>query len=332
MALQSPIQVLHNWPGGSTRNEQKVRTCLVYGHDNSLSSWGFLCDEDDGIDKTSWEFFKIFLDKPTLDSAHRHGIGAAPSSVLEAKKLVSDYLCQIYEHVKVAIELHTGIGYIGWKDLAIFSVPTTWKSQEIINIFKDAIHGAGFGTEGASHCATVELTESEAAAVATMKSSTINFVSGDIFLCIDAGGGTTDFAVIQVAEARRSFPSLNQIIQVDGISIGSVLIDQAFVSLVNSRLAQFPELVASLPPDCAATLARSERFRTMKHKFGELVYESTTYKLPLDGVPYNFNHPEARIELGRFIVTRLVDLNSRKYICTQATANSDTQRRGPIII
>jgi hypothetical protein len=219
---------------------------------------------------------------------------------------VAEYLRQIYLHVKSTVELHTGIGHVGWKNLTvefIFSVPTTWRSMDVINAFKDAIRSAGFGTEGSGHSATVELTESEAAAVGTIKSSTVAFQTGDIFLSIDAGGGTTDFAVMQVVEAREPFPLLSQINQVDGIGIGSTLIDQAFVSLVSSRVSQFPELVHQLPVDCVERLVKSERFRTMKHKFGERVYESATYKLPLDGVAYSFNHAAARIELGRIILT-----------------------------
>lgn len=278
----------------------------MYNPDGSLSSWGSLCEDDDPTDKQRHEFFKIFLDRQTLESAHRQGIAQAPSTVFEAQTFVSDYLRQIYYHVKSTVELHTGVGQQGWQSLTvefIFSVPTTWRSQEIINIFKETITSAGFGTEGPGHSATVELTESEAAAVGTIKSSTVSFRSGDIFLSVDAGGGTTDFAVMQVLEAREPFPSLSQINQVDGIGIGSTLIDQAFVSMVNTRLGRFPELVQQLPPDCAERLVKSERFRTMKHKFGERVYESATYKLPLDGVPYNFNHVAARIELGKIVFT-----------------------------
>ncbi|KAI8626054.1 hypothetical protein F5Y19DRAFT_488550 [Xylariaceae sp. FL1651] len=304
-ALQSPIQVLHNWPGVSSKNEQKVHTCLVYNDDGSLSSWGYLCEDDDIQGKHRSEFFKIFLDKETLEDAHRQEI-PAPASVADAQKLVIDYLREMYIHVKSTVELHTGIDYMGWQSLTvefIFSVPTTWKSQDIINIFKSCIEAAGFGTGGQHHSATVELTESEAAAVGTIKSSTVAFQSGDIFLSVDAGGGTTDLALMQVVEAREPFPSLSQINQVDGIGIGSTLIDRAFVSLVNTRLAQFPDLIDQLPPDCAEKLARSDRFKTTKHKFGEKVYQSNCYKLTLDGVPFNLNHPSAGIELGRIVLS-----------------------------
>ena len=306
--LQSPIQIIHNWPGTSTKNEQKVHTCLVYNdNDNSLSSWGPLCeDEDDLAGKTRREFFKIFLDNDTLQAAHQSGIAQAPASVAEAQQLVTDYLRQVYAHVKNTVELHTGIGHVGWNDMAVefaFSVPTTWRTQEIVNVFKSTIRDAGFGTEGGRHVATVELTESEAAAVGTVKSSSINFAAGDIFLCVDAGGGTTDFALMRVIEAREPFPSLSQISQVDGIGIGAALIDQAFVSLVNGRLARFPDLVAQLPPDCTQRLVKSERYKTMKHKFGEKVYQSPSYKLPLEGAPYTLNHPAAGIELGKIVLS-----------------------------
>ena len=266
-----------------------------------------LCeDDDDDSGKQKREFFKIFLDKQTLEDSRQQVMVQAPASVSEAHRLVSDYLRQIYFHVKSTIECQTGIGSGGWREMAVefvFSVPTTWQHQEVVNVFKRAIADAGFGVEGPQHRATVELTESEAAAVGTIKSSTVAFERDDIFLSVDAGGGTTDFALMQVMDAREPFPSLAQISQVDGIGIGSTLIDQAFVSLVNERLSKYPDVMQQLPPDCARRLARGERFRTMKHKFGEPVYESPTYKLPLEGVPFKFNHEAAGIEMGRLILT-----------------------------
>ncbi|KAI1393154.1 uncharacterized protein F4822DRAFT_383686 [Hypoxylon trugodes] len=304
--LQSPIQIIHNWPGSSTKNEQKVPTCLIYNEGDGLSSWGYLCEDDEPLERKKHEFFKIFLDEQTLNDARRQGIDRAPASVRDAQKLISDYMREVYAHVKSTVELHTGIGHVGWQELAvefIFSVPTTWKSQEIINAFKECIKNAGFGVEGQRHIATVELTESEAAAVGTIKNSAVAFQTGDIFLSVDAGGGTTDLALMQVVEARDPFPSLAQLNQVDGIGIGSTLIDQAFVSMVNKRLSRFPDLIPHLPPDCAERLVKSERYRTTKHKFGERVYQSNCYKLILDGVPFNLSHSDARIELGRIVIS-----------------------------
>ncbi|ROW05305.1 hypothetical protein VSDG_00113 [Cytospora chrysosperma] len=308
-ALQSPIQVIYNWPGCSTRNEQKVHTCLVYGQDEAKpSSWGFLCEDDEDPGRTRREFFKIFLDKMNLLEAQIKGLQGAPESVAQAQQFVTDYLHEVYVHVKSTIEHQTGIGpFTGWKSLAVeflFSVPTTWRSMEIINAFKVAIKTAGFGSEGPRHTSTVELTESEAAAVATIKSTAINFQKDDIFLSVDAGGGTTDFALMQVVEANEPFPSLKQLTQVDGVGIGSTLIDRAFLELVEDRIFPFAELVDQLPPDTIERLARSDKFRTTKHKFGERVYSTPVYKLPMEGVGFNFSHEGAGIESGRFLLTK----------------------------
>ena len=102
--LQTPIQVLHSWPGGSSKNEQKVHTCLIYNQDSTLSSWGSLCEDEDDPGKQRREFFKIFLDKQTLEAAHQQGISQAPESVSDAQRLVSDYLSQIYLHIKTTIQ------------------------------------------------------------------------------------------------------------------------------------------------------------------------------------------------------------------------------------
>lgn len=307
-ALQTPVQVIYNWPGCSTRNEQKVPTCLVYNRDHRLSSWGFLCDDDDELEKQRKEFFKIFLDKLNLVEAQIKGLQGVPESVSQAQQLVTDYLRQVYAHVKSTIEHQTGIGpFTGWKDWAvefIFSVPTTWRSLEVVNTFKAAIKEAGFGTEGPRHTSTLELTESEAAAVATIKSTAVDFEKDDIFLTVDAGGGTTDFALMQVIDARTPFPTLKQLTQVDGVGIGSTLIDRAFLDLVEDRLFPFKDLVEQLPPDAIEKLVRSDKFRTTKHKFGENAYNTPVYRLPMEGLGFKFSHEGARIESGRFLVTK----------------------------
>lgn len=280
----------------------------MYDKGNSLSSWGFLCDDDEELDKQRKEFFKIFLDRLNLVEAHIQGLQGAPESVSQAQQLVTDYLRQVYTHVKSTIEHQTGIGpFTGWKDWVvefIFSVPTTWRSLEVVNTFKAAIKDAGFGTEGPRHSSTIELTESEAAAVATIKSTAITFEKDDIFLTVDAGGGTTDFALMQVVEARKPFPMLKQLTQVDGVGIGSTLIDRAFLNLVEERLHPHQDLVRQLPPDSIEKLVRSDKFRTTKHKFGETVYSTPVCRLPMEGLGFKFSHKGAGIESGRFIVKK----------------------------
>lgn len=309
-----PIQVINDWPGSGDRGERKVPTVLVYNADGSLSSWGFSCTDDDEPSKIRREFFKIFLDDDTLVAAREQGLSNAPQSQTEVKKFIIDYLRQVYAHIKETIETQIGKRQLGgWTYLSVaflFSVPTTWTSMGVINTFKTLIREAGFGTEGPQHLAEVDLTEAEAASVATLKTSSFTLRSGSIFLTMDAGGGTTDLALMRVISSDTESPQMSQVAAVRGIGIGSALIDRGFIQLVSQRLAAYPEVQNSLPKDCALRMSRSHHFKTVKHKFGEKVYMQKVFKIQMEGVSFEFNHSGLRIESGRMLFDRFDYENS----------------------
>ncbi|KID83298.1 Hsp70 family chaperone [Metarhizium guizhouense ARSEF 977] len=311
---RTPIQVVNDWPGSGDRAERKVPTTIVYNADGTLSSWGFMCADDEGVDqeessgKLRREFFKIFIDSANLAAAQ--SLSKAPKTIDEAEKFSTDYLRQVYAHIKETIEMQIGRRQVtgGWSDLMVvflFSVPTTWTRMETINTFKGIIRNAGFGVEGPMHSALVDLTEAEAAAVATLKTSAINFNTGSLFLTVDAGGGTTDLCLMRVKSTDPKFPQMTQISAVNGVGIGSTLIDRAFVRLVDQRLNAWPEVRNQLPANFAVRMSKSHHFRTLKHKFGEKVYMQPLFKIPMDGVSHNFNHSGLGVENGRLVFTML---------------------------
>ncbi|KAJ3963076.1 hypothetical protein N0V92_000217 [Colletotrichum tropicale] len=306
MTPRTPIQIINDWPGSGDRGERKVPTVLTYNADGSLSKWGFMC-ADEEENKLRREFFKIFIDEDTLEAWQQRGLPNAPRNVAEAEKLVTDFLKEVYAHVKESIETQVGRQHTGgWTDMAVtflFSVPTTWTKMETINAFKRIIHDAGFGAEGSRHFAQVDLTEAEAAAVATLKTSAVNFHMGSLFLTVDAGGGTTDLAVMQITSTDPQYPQMSQISQVKGVGIGASLIDVAFIHLVNQRLSAFPDVQRFLPRDFAFRMSRSHHFKTVKHKFGERAYMQPVFKMQLEGVSHDFNHPGLRIVDGRMLFT-----------------------------
>ncbi|KAF3807095.1 hypothetical protein GCG54_00007351 [Colletotrichum gloeosporioides] len=306
MTPRTPIQVINDWPGSGDRGERKVPTVLTYNADGSLSKWGFMC-ADEEENKLRREFFKIFIDEDTLEAWQQRGLPNAPRNVAEAEKLVTDFLKEVYAHVKESIETQVGRQHTGgWTDMAVtflFSVPTTWTKMETINAFKRIIHDAGFGAEGSRHFAQVDLTEAEAAAVATLKTSAVNFHMGSLFLTVDAGGGTTDLAVMQITSTDPQYPQMSQISEVKGVGIGASLIDVAFIHLVNQRLSAFPDVQRFLPRDFAFRMSRSHHFKTVKHKFGERAYMQPVFKMQLEGVSHDFNHPGLRIVDGRMLFT-----------------------------
>ncbi|KAM0195521.1 hypothetical protein ACHAPA_003013 [Fusarium lateritium] len=302
-----PIQIVNDWPGSDDRGDRKVPTTIVYNSDGSISSWGFMCaDDDHDTSKTRRDFFKIFLDPDTLEAAQQQGLSNVPQSTAEARQFVTDYLRQVYAHVKESIEMRMGIKRTGgWEKMAVlflFSAPTTWTSMGIINAFKGAIHDAGFGVEGPRHSAFVDLTESEAAAVATLKTGAVALRENSIFLTVDAGGGTTDLALMKVTSTDYNFPQLSQVAAVSGVGVGSSLIDRAFARLVSQRMAENPDF--KLPADFAARMARSQAFKGVKHKFGEKVYMQQVYKIMMEGVGYDVNHQGLGVQNGRMLFSK----------------------------
>ncbi|CAG2000479.1 unnamed protein product [Fusarium graminearum] len=302
-----PIQIVNDWPGSDDRGDRKVPTTTVYNADGSISTWGFMCaDDDHDPSKTRREFFKIFLDPDTLEAAQQQGLTNVPRSTVEARRFVTDYLKLVYAHVKDSIEIRMGIKHVGgWGTLAVlflFSAPTTWTSMAVVNAFKGAIHDAGFGTEGSRHLALVDLTESEAAAVATLKTGAVDLKANSIFLTVDAGGGTTDLALMRVESTNFNFPQLSQVTAVSGLGVGSTLIDRAFARLVSQRMAANPDF--RLPTDFAARMARSPGFKSVKHKFGEKVYVQPVYKIVMEGVGFDVNHKGLGVEEGRMLFTK----------------------------
>lgn len=304
---KTPVQVINDWPGSGDRGERKVPTAIIYNIDDSISSWGFLCDDDDISvpGKTRREFFKIFVDGETLEAAQKQGIANVPQSVEDARRFASDYLRQVYNHVKETIELQIGRRNMGgWTDMEVlflFSVPTTWVNMEVINSFKHIIRNAGFGMEGVHHLARIDLTEAEAAAVATLKTGAVSFGRDSMFLTVDAGGGTTDLALMRTCSGDPNYPQMSQVAAVRGVGIGSILIDRAFAQLVTQRLMAYPDVQSYLPDDMALRMAKGHHFRIVKHKFGEKVYMQPVFKIQMEGVSHEFNHAGLRVEGGRML-------------------------------
>lgn len=181
-------------------------------------------------------------------------------------------------------------------------MPTTWTNQAILNEFKGVIQECGFGCEK-MHTARLELTEAEAVAVYTVKTAQIRFQNGDIFLVCDAGGGTTDLGLVEIAQANPGVPVLKQVAAVQGIGIGSTVIDRAFQALVQRRIDRYPD-VQHLLENVAFTLSKSQSFRSIKHNFGTAAGDQSTFYLPIDA-NRDFVHPGLGINRGRMSFSKL---------------------------
>lgn len=303
MLSNGTIHTFNSWPGNNNTGETKVPSRLIYNHDNTVSSWGFFCsvyDEPLPPGKREHRLFKMFLDQDTCEEARKAGL-ATVATTAEAVRCATDYLREIYRHTKSTYEEMTGTSWANSSVTFLFSVPTTWRGMDVSNTFKATIRSAGFGTEGPRHLAQIDLTEAEAAAVDTLKSGVVNFCAGDIFLTIDAGGGTTDFSLVRVTKVDNGIPQMSQIAEVSGIGIGSTLIDTAFGNLVDQRLAENPDVPFNIADGLAEKMMRSAKFRAVKHLFGDPSSIAQCHKIEMPGVSSDFRHDRLRAEGGCMI-------------------------------
>lgn len=102
----------------------------------------------------------------------------------------------------------------------VFSLPTTFRSQEISNTLLGLLREAGFGSNS-NHTVIFGLTEPQASAVEAAKFSSKTYHGGDIMLSVDAGGGTTDFALLEQTTSGRARTELREIATIPGIDVGS---------------------------------------------------------------------------------------------------------------
>ncbi|KAK0639009.1 hypothetical protein B0T16DRAFT_449835 [Cercophora newfieldiana] len=307
-------QVISDWPGSGgscdVTNERKVPSVLgKHPTATGARRWGFLCD-DEMNEADKWRYLKVFLEPRQLENGRKNNISWAPESMAQVHQLVSEYLHQVYQHIRRSISMRIGLtainGEDGWDDMAIefiFSVPTTWRGQDMLDDFQTIIKNAGFGVQE-RHEVVLGLTEAEAAAVASMfrVGSSIPFDDGDVFLSIDAGGGTTDLAFVKISSANP--PVMEQVQDVRGTGIGSMMIDTSFRQLVLERLQKNPDLKAQLPADLPMRLSQSPYYRTQKHKFGDPDYDQEAYRIAIVGARFDFSCEGLGIEKGHMIVSK----------------------------
>ncbi|KAH8815521.1 hypothetical protein F5884DRAFT_181456 [Xylogone sp. PMI_703] len=284
----------------------KVPTALATVQLEGIREWGFLCNAID--EDKMWRLFKMCLDPNHFNRDELGDIASVPKDMSEVRYAVTEYLHQIYRHISIAIpediRLHgeEAIPNGHWKDWEvefIFSVPTTW-SNSVIADFLTIAQAAGFQSE--RHRVSLGLTEAQAAAVAAFGTRKPGFTisEGDIFLSIDAGGGTTDLAFMKVKSTSPL--TLDQDIEVSGSKIGSVMIDMDFMKLVQNRLQGCSQPQRHLVKACALKMSQSRQFQEWKHRYGQRFWQEETYKFPMEHHE-SFLGADIGVENGHMVFT-----------------------------
>ena len=269
-----------------------------------MKNWGFKSQNDEGTK----EWFKQSLDPERIirlkETARKRqaegGIGALQVHYIpdhdEVKQYYKDYMHCLYTHLSEVIQEKTG----NWKSQRvefIFSLPCTFQNHGIGRSLLTLIKEAGFGTGGERHTVDVGLTEPEAAAVFTIRESAVGFRAGTTILVCDAGGGTTDLALLQSVTKDDEVPELEALNVVEGKNVGSTNIDTSFEKLVETRLSA---VTPALRDDTAWSMMHSPEFLAWKCAFGQDDSQYyTSFQIPVPRVDSDFNHHGARIKDGK---------------------------------
>ena len=312
-----------DWPGSEGVAQKKVPSIVVYEADSEkrprsssrrssmnpvakewkLSSWGFEAQEENERNnpkKEAHTFWKLFLDEKVVKAAF--GNKELLFTQKDVARWYEDFLRGLYNHVKAHFE--STRPKLWRSDVQfVFSVPTTWE-EDVIDRFKTCFTNAGFG-KLPGHTAQVTLTEAQAAAVCTANEQNDEFEKGQLLLICDAGGGTTDIALLQVNSGHGEHLGLKQIDKVYGKRAGSTQIDQDFEDHVRSLLERLqkdhPGMVQNVNLT-ARSMAASRPFQVQKCTLGSKV-STIPFGVPITGCPSNFSHTHSDIENGKLMFT-----------------------------
>lgn len=204
-----------------------------------------------------------------------------------------------------------------WRDADIefiFSVPTTWTAVAVTQTFEGVIHEAGFASGGANHKVLIGLTEAEAAAVHTFATEREAYSDGQIILVVDAGGGTTDLALLRAHKTVNGKLALKALDSVHGLELGSVEVDLAFEDLAFERLKSCASQLGLSHKACekvARKMAR-EAFRPFKENFGTDSSDRQTWKrIDIPGISDTISIPYAGLRSGGLMISKYNCQNCR---------------------
>ncbi|KXS95555.1 hypothetical protein AC578_5259 [Pseudocercospora eumusae] len=283
-------RTINLWPGshGDVKAD-KVATRVGYSQSQGggVQAWGFECMFGD----TNLEVREQF--KLTLD--HEYNDGREGYDCHHARRWYADYLkCLYAEIVKFFND-----SVPRWHSLNVeysFSTPTTWNNPAMIASIEGLIKAAGFASTP-RQTVRMGLTEAEAAAIDACKT---RYANDDVFLICDAGGGTTDVNLLKVKSLDDKV-ELEPLDHVEGVSVGSTLIDYRMAEHIVQRLAPIAD---SLDGDLyyLAEEMLTGKFQTIKHSFPKPPVDQ--YWLDVKGLAGAQSFPDAGIKDSRISIAR----------------------------
>ncbi|KAG0075056.1 hypothetical protein BGZ90_010237 [Linnemannia elongata] len=221
-------KLISEWPN-QTMYYAKTPTVSLYKKNKGkyeMSAWGGGSKLKKGMQKP--EYIHLYKFKTHLDETADLPPWKSPITVPDA---IADYLKAFHEYAAGEIEQQLGKRYTRERFRYCLTVPAMW-SDKAKGVMRRAAIQAGLINKNDKEDRLMLVSEPEAAALYCERScNEYDLKHGDRFLICDAGGGTVDLIVYDIAESAEG-RNLSEVTKGHGATCGSMLIDLNFGNLL----------------------------------------------------------------------------------------------------
>ncbi|KAF8926393.1 hypothetical protein BGZ58_011224 [Dissophora ornata] len=231
------VHEVSTWPK-QTHSYPKVPTCNLYGPDsNEIVDWGYPAKL--AITKPPYKNH-VLLSKYKLHLDESSGPHPPLPNGLTVVDAIADYLRLFHAHVIQAVLKGFGSAFDQQHIQYCLSVPAMWTDNAKAAMRQAALQ-AGMITPLDPPHRLLLISEPEAAALyCEKKCDQFSIGHGQRFMICDAGGGTVDLIVFEVAVGPHG-RTLREVTRGSGHSCGSIFLDERMEALLRNRFAKWQE-------------------------------------------------------------------------------------------
>jgi len=238
------VHTIRNWEGGLPGRtvSNKVPTIIAFDtEDDDKPYWGF--DIPPHLEAKTVKFVKLLLEPNAARKISSLNDVVDPEATgdllrkleIEPVEVATEYIKLLWAHAKQQIIRHVTQATFDFAEkVVLFTVPAVWSDRAKHNTYMIAV-GAGLADDDI----TLEMvSEPEAAAIAVLKdrSRMRSIAKEDVFVVVDAGGGTVDLANYRVTNVSPL--SLEEVVAGDGDLCGAAFLEVNFRQLLREHLGE----------------------------------------------------------------------------------------------
>ncbi|KAF9191421.1 hypothetical protein BGZ50_009375 [Haplosporangium sp. Z 11] len=232
------VHEVSTWPKQS-HNYPKVPTCNLYGPDSKeILEWGYPAKL--AMSKPPFKHH-VLLSKYKLHLDESSAPHAPLPNGLTVVDAIADYLRLFHAHVVQAALKGFGSAFEQHHIQYCLSVPAMW-TDHAKALMRQAALQAGMITPMDPPHRLLLISEPEAAALyCEKKCDQFSIGPGQRFMICDAGGGTVDLIVFEVAVGPHGGRTLREVTRGSGHSCGSIFLDERMEVLLRRKFSKWKE-------------------------------------------------------------------------------------------